>query len=152
MLLHFKDLILPTGVARSGMSVRQAFEECVYHDVSGIPFCNKRNQIVGRVSLRHTLKETCIPDHVVKGAHLLGNLIKGLQIPESTIRKILDMPVDGFVIPPVAIVDSTAPLVKFLSLMEQGNTHDVFVVDDGIYCGIITRMACAKIMLSVPDD
>jgi CBS domain-containing protein len=88
---------------------------------------------------------------MVHGAHLLGNLIEGLRIPDEMIRTIFAMPVDEFVIRAPAIIDSGAPLVKILAVMEQNNTSYVFVVDDGTYRGIITRMFCVKAMLTVHD-
>ncbi len=151
MVIESGGLIRPTGVARAGTTVREAFEEFVSRRVLGIPFLNDENEIIGRASARHILKETCIPDHMVHGAHLLGNLIEGLRIPDEMIRTIFAMPVDEFVIPAPAIIDSGAPLVKILSVLEQNNTPYVFVVDDGTYRGIITRMFCVEAMLKVPD-
>jgi len=149
--IEFEDVIIPTGVAHAGTTVREVFQECVTHNVLGIPFCSDQEKIIGRVSIRHTLKESCIPKHLVKGAHLLGNLIEGLRISETTIRTILDTPVDEFVIPPVAIINSSAPMVKAISIMEQCDTPYAFVVDEGVYRGVITRMGCAEIMLRVED-
>ncbi len=151
MLLDFEGLIYTSGVARAGTTVREVFEECVTHRVLGVPFVNDENKIIGRVSVRHILKETCIPDHMVHGAHLLGNLIEGLKIPDEMIGAILELAVDDFVIPVATIVDSGAPLVKVLSIMEQQNTPYVFVVDDSNYRGMITRMSCIEVMLKVAD-
>lgn len=152
MTFEIDDLILSTDVAHSGTSVRAVFEECVTRRVLGIPYCNDKEEIVGRVSVRHVLKETCIPDHLVQGAHLLGDLIAGLRIPNSMIRDILAMPVDEFVITPVSVVESTAPLVKIISIMEQQNTPYVFVVDEGQYRGVVTRMSCVESMLKIVDS
>ncbi len=151
MLLEFEGLIRTSGVARAGTTVREVFEECVTHRVLGIPFVNDENEIIGRVSVRHILKETCIPDHMVHGAHLLGNLIEGLLIPDEMVGEILEVTVDDLVIPVTTIVDSAAPLVKVLSVMEQQNTPYIFVVDDGEYRGMITRMSCIEVMLKIAD-
>ena len=151
MLLQFEGLIRPTGLARAGTTIREFFEECVTRRVLGVPFVNDDDEIVGRVSVRHLLKETCIPDHMVTGAHLLGNLIDGLRIPDQMIIDMMKLPVDDFVIPPATIVDSGAPLVKALSIMEQQATPYVFVVDDGEYHGVITRMSCIEVMLRIAD-
>jgi CBS domain-containing protein len=151
MVFESEGLIHPTGVAHAGTTVREAFDVCVSRRVLGIPFLDDEDEIIGRVSVRHILKATCIPDHMVHGAHLLGNLIDGLRIPDEMIRTIFAIPVDEFVIPAPAIIDSGAPLVKILAVMEQNNTPYVFVVDDGTYRGIITRMFCVEAMLSVPD-
>jgi CBS domain-containing protein len=150
MAFGSEGLIHPTGVARAGTTVREAFAECASRRVPGIPFLDDGNEIIGRVSIRHVLKETCIPDHMVHGAHLLGNLIEGLRIPDDMIRTVFAMPVDEFVIPAPAIINSAAPLVKILAIMEQKNTAYVFVVDNNIYRGIITRMFCVDAMLKVP--
>ena len=151
MVFESEALIHPTGVAHAGTTVREAFEECVSRRVLGIPFLDDEDEIIGRASVRHILKTTCIPNHMVHGAHLLGNLIQGLRIPDKMIQTIFAMPVDEFVIPAPAIINSAAPLVKILAIMEQQNTAYVFVVDDSIYRGIITRMFCVDAMLTVPD-
>lgn len=62
------------------MSVGDGFEECVAKRVPGIPFCNTRDEVVGRVSFRHTLKMTCVPNYLVKEAHLLTPLCWALPL------------------------------------------------------------------------
>ena len=150
---HFelKEVITLTRVARVGMTVAEVFEECVTHRVPGIPFCNERNEVIGRVSLRHTLKMTCIPGFMVKGAHLLGDMIEAVRIPDDLAKEALQMPAEQFVLEPLAVVTSAAPVVKALAMMEQFNSSYAFVVDDGEYKGIITRMWIASLMLKVRE-
>lgn len=150
---HFelKEVIFETRVARAGMTVGEVFEECVAHRVPGIPFCNESNEIVGRVSVRHTLKVTCIPEFMVKGAHLLGDAIEAVRIPDVLAREVLQMPAERFVLEPLAIVTSAAPVVKALAMMEQFNSSYAFVIDDGEYKGICTRMSIARLMLKVRE-
>lgn len=145
------EIITRTRVARAGMSVAEVFEECVEHRVPGIPFCNWRNEVVGRVSLRHTLKMTCIPEYMVKGAHLLGDMIEAVRIPDVWAKEVLQMPAEHFVLEPLAIVTSAAPVVKALAMMEHFNSSYAFVVDNGEYKGIVTRMWIASLMLKVRE-
>lgn len=150
---HFEltEVITPTRVARAGMSVREVFEECVARRVPGIPFCNERGEVVGRVSLRHTLKMTCIPKFMVKGAHLLGDTIEAVRIPDQLAAEALLMPAEHFVLEPLAIVTSAAPVVKALAMMEHFNSSYAFVIDDGAYKGIVTRMWIASLMLKLKE-
>ena len=103
------------------------------------------------MSLRHTLKMTCIPGFMVKGAHLLGDMIEAVRIPDDLAKEALQMPAEQFVLEPLAVVTSAAPVVKALAMMEQFNSSYAFVVDDGEYKGIITRMWIASLMLKVRE-
>lgn len=151
--VHFEieQAIFRTRVARAGMSIGEVFEECVTHRVPGIPFVNHRNQVIGRVSVRHTLKMTCIPEFMVKGAHLLGDTIAPMRIPDEHAKAVLKMPAERFVLEPVAIMTSSAPVVKALAMMEQYNSSYAFVIDDDQYQGIVTRMGIARLMLQVQE-
>ena len=55
------------------------------------------------------------------------------------------------VLAPVAIVTSSAPVVKALAMMEQYNSSYAFVIDDDQYRGIVTRMGIARLMLQVQE-
>ena len=148
---QLREVITPTRVARAGMSVGEVFEECVAKRVPGIPFCNTRGEVVGRVSLRHTLKMTCVPSYLVKGAHLLGNVIEEVLIPEELARDVLRMPAENFVLETRAVVTSATPVVKALAVMEQYNSSYAFVIDNGEYKGMVTRMWIASLMLKVRE-
>lgn len=148
---ELRAVITPTRVARVGMKVADVFEECVARRVPGIPFCNERDEVVGRVSLRHTLKMTCVPEYMVKGAHLLGDVIEAVRIPDLWAKEVLQMPAEHFVLEPLAIVTSAAPVVKTLAMMEQFNSSYAFVIDDGVYKGMVTRMWIASLMLKVQE-
>lgn len=147
MKLDLTDVLVRTGVARSGMTVGEVFEECAACGVPGLPYCDKRDRIVGRVSIRHTLKQTCIPDFLVHGAHLLGDVIEAVKIPDRLARDVLAMPVDEFVLTDPLVITPAAPIVKVLAIMERSNTAYLFVAHDGKYLGMITRMGIARLML-----
>lgn len=142
------EIIIPTGVARTGMTVGDVFEECVACDVSGIPFCDDQGNVTGRVSIRHTMKMTCIPDYMVKGAHLLGDRIGAVTMPGDLASDVLRLPVDPFVIERLTIVTPAAMMIKVMAMMEQNNTDYAFVIDDDdAYRGVVTRMGIANLML-----
>lgn len=150
--MRLLDIIVPTGVARAGMTVRAVFEECVKHNVPGIPYCDHDGQVIGRVSIRHTLKQTCIPRYMVNAAHLLGDSLMHLSIPEVLAREILDMPVDPFLLENIASVTPESPVVKALAIMEQYNSGYIFLIDRGVYKGIVTRMGIAALMLQIREN
>ena len=149
--MRLLDIIVPTGVARAGMSVREVFEECVKRNVPGIPYVDEDDQVIGRVSIRHTLKQTCIPKYMVKAAHLLGDSLQHVSIPEVLAREVLEMQVDPFLLENIATVTSESPVVKALAIMEQYNSGYIFLIDDGIYKGIVTRMGIAALMLRIRE-
>lgn len=141
------DIIVPTRVVRPGMTIEEAFEECAARNVPGLPYCDAQGQVVGRVSIRNTLKLTCIPKYMVKAAHLLGDQLEHVRIPELQARQVLEMPVEPFVMENIATVTSESPVVKALAIMEQYNSGYIFLIDDGVYKGIVTRMGIAALML-----
>ena len=145
--MHLADIIIPTGVARSGMKVADVFEECVAHNVPGLPYCDADGRVIGRVSIRHTLKVTCIPEYMVKGAHMLGDAIDSLMIDVEQIRDILELPVDRFVLQKTVCMSPGSPVVKALSSMEHFNSDYVFLVENGRYLGIVTRMGITRLLL-----
>lgn len=145
--MHIADIIVPTRVARPGMTVADIFEECVIRNVPGIPYCDSDGRMVGRVSIRHTLKLTCIPEYVVKGAHLLKDAVEQLNLQDDKIRAVLSLPVEFYVLRDTPTVSSASPIVKALSIMERYNSGYVFLMDDGEYKGIVTRMGIARLLL-----
>jgi len=145
--MHLLDIVVPTGIARTGMSVADVFAECVARNVPGIPFVDDEGKVIGRVSIRHTLKMTCIPEFMVKGAHLLGDAIDHLALKDDEIRYLLDLPVERFVLEDVAHLSASSPIVKALSVMEHYNTGYIFLCDDDQYKGMVTRMGIAKLLL-----
>jgi CBS domain-containing protein len=145
--MEISNLIIPTGVARPGMTVAEVFRECVRTDVPGIPFCGADGCIRGKASIRHILKEKCIPDFMVKHSHLLGDQLGRLHIQEEHAREVLALPVDPFVLPQVAEASAASPIAKILAIMEDLDTTYLFVTDGGDYLGVITIMGIARAML-----
>jgi CBS domain-containing protein len=146
--MELSDLIIPTGEARPGMSLRGVFEECVRRNVPGLPFRDAAGRIAGKASMRHVLKETCIPEFLWRHADLLGDDIPTLKVPEAKVRQILQLPIDPFVLKRAARITSTSPIAKALAVMEDYDTTYIFVVDkDEHYRGVVTIMAVAQCML-----
>jgi len=146
--MELTNLIIPTATARPGMSVEEVFRECVRVDVPGIPFQEKDGTITGKASIRYVLKETFIPDFMVKHAHLLGDEIRHLDIKENQLSEILSLDIDSFVLEKMAVVNSSTPIAKALATMEGLDTTYLFVIDDGVYKGIVSTMAIARTMLT----
>ncbi len=145
--MELLDIVIPTAVAKTGMTIGEVFEECVKQNVPGIPFCDENNKVVGRVSMRHAFKVSATPGYMVKAAHLLGDDIWHLSTSKIEVKKLLDMPVESFVLENIATVSASSPLVKALSIMEKYNSGYVFLIDEGVYEGIVTRMGIASLML-----
>lgn len=144
-------MIVQTGIARPGMTVRACFRLCVEADVPGIPFMDEEGRITGRFSIRNTLKESCIPDYVVAHAELLGDHVGCLAIPEDHARRVLETAVDPFImeLDTVATVSPESPVVKALAIMEKFDTSYIFVVDGDQYLGVVTVVAIARRMLEL---
>ncbi len=141
------DVVIHTKTATPGMTVRDAFKECAECNVPGLPFVDDRGNMAGRVSIRHTLKMTCIPEYMIKAAHLLGDAIDHLTLKEEEIESLLDLTVDRFVLEDVTHLSPQTPIVKALSVMEYHNTGYIFLCDNNEYRGIVTRMGITRVML-----
>lgn len=145
--MHLLDVIIETGTATAGMKIREVFTECAERNVPGLPYVDYRGKVVGRISIRHTLKMTCVPEYMVKGAHMLGDAIDHVSLKDEEIESVLDLTVDEFVLEDVTHLSPRTPIVKALSVMEYHNTGYVFLCDDNHYRGIVTRMGIARVML-----
>lgn len=150
--MKLKNIIVETGVARTGMTVGEVFRECIRCQVPRLPFVNDSGAVTGCFSIRRTLLQVCIPDYVVAYADLLGEHLGCLTVPEQHARKVLGMPADRFIIDEIAIVDANADIVKVIAVMEKHDTNNVFVIDEGTYRGMVTIDGIAKRMLAVGRD
>jgi predicted transcriptional regulator len=118
--MRVDKMLTPTKVATAGMTVREVFEECSRANTPGLPFCDDDGQICGRVTLKHILKKSCLPDYLVEMARVLGEQLSGVQ----------DM------------------AVKALAMMEQSDTSYIYVVDEGRYKGVVTIHSLAETLAS----
>jgi len=147
--MELSSLIKPTGLACPGTSIAEFFSECVKADVQGLPFQDADGNITGKASIRHVLKESCIPDFMVQHAHLLGNKIQHLLIPDSYVHEVLSLTIDDFILSRMAVATSATPITKALAIMENMDTTYLFIIDDGVYKGIVSIMGIAQVMLQI---
>ena len=141
------DLVVPTMVAAPGMLVEDVFRECIAKEVPGIPFRDATGQITGKASIRHVLKVSCIPDVMVKHAALLGDHLERLMVPADKAHSMLSLPIDPFVLPDMAVINSEAPLFKALAVMEKQDTIYLFVIDGDQYHGTVSIMGIGRAVL-----
>lgn len=146
------DLVVPTAVATPGTLVETVFRECIDKQVPGIPYRDASGKIVGKASIRHVIKVTCIPDAMVKHAAILGDHLAGLAVPAEKARSMLALPIDPFVLPDMAVINSEAPLFKALAVMERYDTTYLFVIDEGVYHGTISIMGVGRAILDYRGD
>lgn len=147
--MKIKNIIVPTRVARTGMTVGDAFRECIRCQVPAIPFVNNAGIVTGRMSIRETIRQVCIPDYVISHADLLGDNLGCLTIPEEHARQVITLPVDRFVMPEFPQIDSNSPILKAVAVMEKHQLNFVFVIDDGNYMGVVTIESIASRMLQM---
>ncbi len=142
------NLAIPTLVVSRGMTLCEVFRECAQRNVAGLPYVDGHGTIVGRLSLRDIIKNTCIPDFLIDAAHYLGDNIHTVDLPPEQCRAILTRDAKDYVLETIATVSSESPLIKGLAIMERYNSSYLFLVDDGDYKGVVTRMAIIRRMLS----
>ena len=141
--MNVKQVMIPTLVARSGMSVREFFEECSRVSSPGLPYCDDSGSICGRVTLKNILMRSCLPEFMVELAMVLGEQLSHMQDMATETTQLLDSPVDSYVQEPHISLTSDSPAVKALAMMGKSDTSYVFVVDNGIYQGVVTIQSLA---------
>jgi len=139
---------VPTAVASPGMTVRELFRACVDADVPGIPFRGANGEIVGKASIRHILKEVCIPQFMIDNVSLLGDQIEALKFPLIEEERLLDLEIDDFVLAHAARITPQSPVAKALAVMEAHETTYLFVIDaDHNYHGTVSIVHVAERIL-----
>jgi CBS domain-containing protein len=136
--MYVEQMLIPTKVARSGMTVREVFEECSRANTPGLPFCDDSGRITGRVTLKHILKKTCLPEYLVEMARVLGEQLSSTQDMKTTAKEVLNSPVDLYVQEAHLSLTSGSSTVKALAMMEQSDTSYIYVVDEDRYKGVVT--------------
>jgi len=136
-----------TEVMRKGVSLRDFFEEAVHRNVPGLPFVDENNRIVGRISVRDVFKRIAVPSSYLRLVDAIGDQTDRLDMSEQRILKSLARPVENYLLENIPCVSPASSLVKALSIMEAYNTHYIFLIEDGKYMGVVTRMVIANRLL-----
>ncbi len=146
------NLAISTGVVGPHDAVRAVFGECVRADVGGLPYVED-GVIKGRISIRHIMREQCIPSFMRGAAHLVGDQAQ-FNLDRDELEALLARPALEFLLPARGTVSSNTTVIRGMALMEQLDTSYLFVVDEGVYQGVITRMLIASRMLDGirPDE
>ena len=136
--MNVEQVLIPTKVAKAGMTVREVFRECSETNTPGLPFRDDSGLITGRVTVKNILKRACLPDYLVETARVLGEQISNVQDLEAVARQMLKDPVDLYVQSPHISLTSASSVIKALAMMEHNDTSYIFVVDQGQYKGVVT--------------
>jgi CBS domain-containing protein len=133
-------------MAHPGMQVIDVFKECVAKGVHGIPFCDESGVITGRITIRQVFRELCVPKDVVSGAHMLGDQIDHLDLPDIEKCQMLGQPVERFVQDSIPSLTLNSPVVKAIAIMEKFDSSYLFVID-GEYRGVVTRFGITRTLI-----
>ncbi len=145
--MKLENMSIPTAVMRKGMTLRDFFEECAERNVPGLPYVDHKGRLAARISIRDVYKHMAIPDYVLRVAPMLGDHSDRLDLPEMKVRETLARPVESYLLDSMPCVSPRSSIVKALAIMELFNSSYVFLVDDGDYRGVVTRMLIARRML-----
>jgi CBS domain-containing protein len=145
--MKLERLAVMTEVMRKGMTLRDFFQEAARCNVPGLPYVDDQNRIVGRISIRDVYKHIAVPDSYVGVADAIGDQTDRLDLSEKKILKAFALPVETYVLKNIPSVSPNSAIVKALVLMEAHNTHYIFLIEDGEYRGVVTRMVIANRML-----
>ncbi len=136
-----------TEVMRKGMSIRHFFEEAVRSNVPGLPFLDEHDRIIGRISVRDVFKHIAVPSSYLRLVDAIGDQTDRLDMSEQRILDSLALPVESYLLENIPSVSPASSLVKALAIMEAYNTHYIFLIEDGKYMGLVTRMVIASRLL-----
>ena len=145
--MKLQRLAVMTEVMRQSMTVRHFFEEAVRSNVPGLPFFDEDNHIVGRISVRDVFKRIAVPSSYLRLVDAIGDETNRLDMSEQRILDSLALPVETYLLDNIPSVSPASSLVKALAIMEAYNTSYIFLIEDGKYMGIVTRMVIANRLL-----
>jgi len=141
-----------TEVMREGMSLRDFFQEAVRCNVPGLPFVDEHDHIVGRISVRDVFKRIAVPSSYLRLVDAIGDQTNKLDMSGQRILRRLARPVETYLLENIPCVSPASSLIKALAIMEAYNTHYIFLIDDGKYMGVVTRMVIANRLLDWLDE
>ena len=144
--MDVESVMIPTEIAHPGMMVREMFHACGRAGVQALPFSDESGRVTGRVTLKNVLRLSCLPKYMVDMAPVLNSQMSCVENAEDKAREILCTPVEPYVQDPHESIRSDSPLIKALALMESHDTSYIFVMDDGVYRGMITIQGIAASM------
>jgi predicted transcriptional regulator len=147
--MKLEHLATMTGFMRHGMTLRDFFQETVRCNVPGLPYVDEHDQIIGRISIRDVYKCIAVPDSILRIADAMGDgdQMSNLDMPEMKALEVMATPVENYLLEKIPTVSPSSTVVKALALMEVHNSSYIFLIEDGQYKGVVTRMIIAKRML-----
>jgi predicted transcriptional regulator len=145
--MKLDQLAVMTSVMCKGMTLREFFEEVARCNVPGLPYVDEQNRIAGRISVREVYRQIAVPDSYIRVANAMGDQTDRLDLSERKILKAFALPVESYLLENIPTVSPYSSIVKALTLMEAHNTHYIFLIEDGEYRGVVTRMVIANRML-----
>jgi CBS domain-containing protein len=150
--MKLEHLAIATGSMRRGMTMRDFFEEAVRCNVPGLPYVDAQERITGRISIRDVYKRIAVPDNLLLFADALGDRTDNLDLPEMKVMEMMRMPAENFLLENMPTVSPRSSVVKALALMELHNSSYVFLIEDGAYVGVVTRMVIAMRMMACVSE
>ena len=147
--MKLERLATMTGFMRHGMTLRDFFQETVRCNVPGLPYLDEHDHIIGRISIRDVYKCIAVPDNILRIADAMGDgdQMGNLDMPEMKALEVMATPVENYLLEKIPTVSPSSTVVKALALMEVHNSSYIFLIEDGQYKGVVTRMIIAKRML-----
>lgn len=146
--MKLERMCIETGTIRDGMTLRDFFVDSVRSNVPGLPYMDDKDRIVGRLSIRDVYRRMAVPDNLLRVVDGLGDQTDRLDLPEMKVMETLALPAKSFILENIPSVSPRSSIVKALALMELHNTSYIFLIDEGEYKGVVTRMVIAKRMMT----
>jgi CBS domain-containing protein len=149
MKLH--ELLITTQIAREGMKVREIFRMCLDASVPAVPVMDHGGAVIGYAGFSNVMQKGCLPDYMIELAPVLGNDLSCIDDAEHRIHGMLESPVDHYVTRPIRTLNSDAPVIKALAIMQKYHSSFVFVFDGDVYKGMVTTWGIARRMIEIDE-
>ena len=88
-----------------------------------------------------------VPDDMKAAFREIGHDALHLELSRDHYEGVFGRPIDDQILTDVAWLSSSAQITKAMALMEKFDSSYLFVVDDGRYRGVVTRLGLARILL-----
>ncbi len=145
--MNLGDSAQKTSTLKKGDTLGKFFWGCADFRVSTLPVLDDDGHIFGAISLYELLGDMMLPHYVAQAAHVLGDESAMLHNIEPDVQEWCDKPIDEFISDKFYVVTPDSSLTKGLALMADKDSTCLFVVDGGVYQGIVTRITIVQRLL-----
>ena len=148
----FAKDIMETNVItlKKNATIREIAELMITHGISGFPVVNEQNTVLGVVSELDLMRKEIRPNEPNAWTVCLWSFNNSNKLSEyqDAVRKYMANTAGDIMTSPAITVDEKADLETVGKLMFDNSIKRVFVTENGVLAGVISRSAFVKLLLA----